>query len=118
MLGVDGGGERVRVRQLEPGADPDRRRPPGQRHVDDDRLDREVTDHVVDVVTLLLAGLDRADQDLAVVHRADQPARARGKRVAHDRDGIAVMGVGGVEETDQNIGIEDDYRHPSRTSSR
>lgn len=66
----------------------------------------------------LAATLERADHDLGVDAGAQEDPVARGESRPEELDGRHVLCVGGIEEGDQDVGVEGYPGHSPRSSSR
>ena len=118
-LGVNGRRDRERVGQLQSRSRTNRRRSSREIHVHLDRLDPEPDEHPVHGLSALRTRcLEGANEYFRVVDGGDEPARFRLERPPDSLDGIGVVGVVPGEERNQDVGVEDDYRHSRRSSSR
>ena len=119
LFRMDGGSDGIRIGERKTSPPANGRGAPRKRHVHLSRLDVEPDEHRIDGVRRSRTSrLQRADQDLRVVHGRDPAAcpLCHGPTQALDR--LFVVGVVAPEVGDENVCGEDDYRHSRRRSSR
>ena len=89
---------------------------PSESSVDGDDVDAGGSDELVD--DLIGSLLQRADEDLGVDARADEELVACLEVRLQNGNSASVLGVGGVEERDQQISVKGYARHSLRNSLR
>ncbi len=113
---LDGRGQGECVRQSKRGMlRPQRSGPTRDRSIDRDDPHSGGVDEVLD--DLWTTRPQRADENLRVDARADQNG-VSDEMGAERVDGLTVLGVGGLDEADEDIGVERYRSHSSRSASR